>query len=217
MDAKIQQTIETTKPILDRPPAVDEQLGFRTRFLAQSQKEVADFFGVSLDTIKNWAKQGMPGKPSQYPLDLIAQWLRTEGPGSRRAKLSEEELLLGMSSDSPQLERLRAAKAEEAELKVALMKEVLLDTTKTRSLFGRWGSILRRLGERLGKRCGNEATIMLNAALDECEELLKHELRDDQEPSNGDGFGSAEQPADGVQPGSAKSGGSGTADDGASA
>ena len=66
--------------------------------------EAIAFFGQSLDTVKGWAKQGMPGKAPAYDLQAIVRWLRQKGPWRDRAPrqtpaTDEEALLLGGHGD----------------------------------------------------------------------------------------------------------------------
>ena len=45
------------------------------------QREVAEFFGVSLATIRSWSSErGMPGKPGAYDLGKITAWALSFGP-----------------------------------------------------------------------------------------------------------------------------------------
>ena len=77
------------------------------------------------------------------------------------------------SGDSPALERYRLAKAMHAELDLAHRKGELIDVEKCRSLLHRWGSILRRAGDRLQKQHGTESGAVLHAALDECQSVVE--------------------------------------------
>lgn len=74
--------------------------------------------------------------------------------------------------DSPALERYRLAKAKLAELDLEHRKGDLIDREKCRELMGRWSVIIRRMGERLGKRYGNDATLSVNDSLDECQKVV---------------------------------------------
>jgi hypothetical protein len=130
----------------------------------KTQKEVCLFFGVSIDTVKNWAKQGMPGKKGNWSLDLIAQWLRADGPWKRW----DDDPLLGEGGDSPSLERYRLAKAKLAELDLEMRKGQLIERDKARDIFGRWAVLVRRMGERLGKRFGPDAAATVNETLESC-------------------------------------------------
>jgi len=175
--AKPKTILERGKALRDALRAIDEAGGTRLAWTADTQGEVAEFFGVSVDTVKNWAKQRMPGKPRAYRLDKIAIWLRTEGPGSSRIKNEDDPLLA--EGDSPALERYRLAKAKHAELDLESRKGELIDREKARDILGRWAVLIRRLGERLVRRCGNEAGQMLNETLDECQLIVKESLDDD--------------------------------------
>lgn len=137
---------------------------------------MADFCGVSIETVKNWAKQGMPGTPNAYDVSEIIQWLRSVGPWRQHAKPDSDDPLLSADGDSPGLERYRQAKAALAELELEERKGTLLSRDKARSTLGRWASIVRRLGERLGRRYGPEATTAVNDAILECQHVIDHEF-----------------------------------------
>lgn len=145
------------------------------------QSDVATFCGVSLDTVKSWAKQSMPGRPGAYDLSAIVRWLRTAGPWRQHSKPESEDPLLGAAEgDSPGLERYRLAKAAIAELDLEERIGSLLSRDKARAALNRWASIVRRLGERLGKRFGPDAARSVNDALIECQHVVDHEFGGDE-------------------------------------
>lgn len=156
---------------------IDAATGMRTAWTADSQEEVAIFFGHSLDTVKNWSKQGMPGQRGSWRLDLIAQWLRTDGPWKRWDKATEDPLLA--DGDSPALERYRLAKAKHAELDLENRKGELIEVEKARDIFARWAVLIRRMGERLSKRFGPDAAATVNETLSECRSAVM-EILDEQ-------------------------------------
>ena len=111
----------------------------------------------------------MPGKPREWDIAAIVQWLRTEGPwkpGYKPTVVSDDPLLADV--DSPALERYRLAKAMHAELDLAHRRGELLDKEKARDVLSRWAVLIRRMGERLSKKYGNEAAIAINDTLQEC-------------------------------------------------
>lgn len=137
---------------------------------ASSLSEVADVYDVTLDTVKRWRADGMPGRPGMYVLREVSRWLRSEGPWKQHAKIptiaSEDPLL--SDGDSPALERYRLAKAKHAELDLEHRKGELIEVDKAKDILGRWASLIRRMGEKLSKRYGNEAAIEINDTLGEC-------------------------------------------------
>ena len=58
----------------------------RRRFVASTLGEVAEFFGLAVQTVKEWrlASPPMPGEPGNYPLPEIVRW--------RLARISNNEL-----------------------------------------------------------------------------------------------------------------------------
>ena len=165
-------------PILDKAAKlrdalrkIDEATGNRTAWTADSQQQVSEFFGVSVNTVMNWAKQGMPGQRGTYRLDLIAHWLRSDGPWQRYEK-TENDPLLTDGSDSPALEQYRIWKARHAELDYKERCGDLVERGKSRDVLARWAVLIRRMGERLGKRYGPECAAAVNDTLIECVEII---------------------------------------------
>ncbi len=147
-------------------------------YVLNRQSDVAVFFGQSLDTIKHWAKQGMPGRPGRYEAGSIVRWLRSSGPWKQHGKPENGDPLLESGDDSPGLERYRQAKAALAELDLQERRGDLLSRDKARTVLGRWASMLRNLGDRMAKRYGMEAAIAVNETLTECESVIADELDD---------------------------------------
>lgn len=147
------------------------------RFVVARQVDVAAFFAVALDTVKGWAKAGMPGKASAYDLREIVQWLRKSGPWQPRGKIADavgdDILLEGGVGNSPALEKLRAAKAALAELDLQERRGTLISVEKSKEIGERWASKIKRMGERLGKRYGRDATADVNDTLEECRRDLE--------------------------------------------
>ena len=169
----------TPPPNRDRP---NEKASRANDWTARNQVEAAGFFGVAVSTFQLWTKQGCPGKPGNYPLAEIVQWLRTSGPWRPYAKGSDgaDDPMLA-AGDSPGLERYRLAKAGLAELELQERHHTLLPVDKVRDVLLRWATLLRRLGERLGKRYGAEAAGAVSDCLNECGRVVD-DLRADTDP-----------------------------------
>jgi len=170
--AKPKTILERAKALRAALKGLDEAGGTRLLWTAETQGEVAEFFGVSVDTVKNWAKQKMPGKPRAYRLDQIAIWLRTEGPGSKALRLASDDPLLG-DGDSPALERYRLAKAKHAELDLEHRKGELIDVSKCRDILAQWAAVIRKTGDRLSRRFGIEANLIVSDAIDACDDIVR--------------------------------------------
>jgi phage terminase Nu1 subunit (DNA packaging protein) len=140
-----------------------------------TQSDVAAVYAVSLPTVHVWVKQGMPGRNGAYELPAISQWLRGPGPWRQHAKPETDDPLLD-AGDSPGLERYRLAKAAIAELDLEERRGALIELAKVRAALSRWSTILRRLGERLAKRFGNDAAVALNETLNECHRVIGYEF-----------------------------------------
>jgi phage terminase Nu1 subunit (DNA packaging protein) len=135
---------------------------------------VADIYAVGLDTVKRWRAEGMPGKNGQYVLHDISKWLRTDGPWKRfdaPSQVSDDPLLA--EGDSPALERYRLAKAKHAELDLEHRKGELIEVGKCRDILGQWASVIRKMGDRVSKRFGIEANLMVTDAIDACQDIVR--------------------------------------------
>jgi phage terminase Nu1 subunit (DNA packaging protein) len=149
----------------------------KNKISVSSLGEVAEVFSVSADTVKRWRSEGMPGSPRDYVLQDISKWLRSDGPWKpyQRSEIpavqSDDPLLA--DGDSPALERYRLAKAKHAELDLEQRKGELIDKEKCRDVLARWGSTIRKMGDRISKRFGIEANQMVSEAIDECESIVR--------------------------------------------
>lgn len=160
-------------------PVIQKAAKKKTRPLVSvaTLAEIAHIYAVSGQTVKQWRADGMPGKPGKYVLNTVSNWLRTDGPwkpytrASAAASTTEDPLLA--DGDSPALERYRLAKAKHAELDLEQRKGDLIDKEKCRDVLGRWGAIIRKMGDRVSKRFGTEANQMIRESLDECESIVR--------------------------------------------
>lgn len=147
--------------------------------LQQAPQAVAAWItGVSVRTLRDATDAPRNGDGSYNIRSLIGWRIAKE-----RAALAinREDPLMYDDTDSPGLERYRTAKAQLAELDVAERQRSVLRRDQVRDALGRFASILRRLGERLGKRFGPEATKLFNRALDDCQRLVDSEFGDAKE------------------------------------
>lgn len=143
---------------------------------------MAEVCGRSIPAIAMWAKSGMPGKPGCYDLRLIIPWLiRKNKRGPREPNENEDPLLA--AGDSPGLERYRLAKAELAELELQVRKGTLIPIDAVKDTIARWSALIRRMGESLAKRFGNEAAELLNETLVECRRVVP-QGSDDAQPAD---------------------------------
>jgi phage terminase Nu1 subunit (DNA packaging protein) len=149
------------------------------KWIAANQAELAKVLGSNLKTVQSWALQGMPGTPGRYSVVEVIAWLRTSGPWRPHQRLEPD----AGDSESPGLERLRAAKAELAELELAERKQLLLSRDQVRAVHNRWATILKRAGEAIRKLFGAAPAEKLTDALDECDRVVRNEFS--AEPPNG--------------------------------
>ena len=152
-----------------------------TQLSVGTQSDVARVYAVTAGTVKSWKADGMPGEQGNYVLHDISRWLRTDGPWKPHARpqaIPGDDPLLA-DGDSPALERYRLAKAKHAELDLEHRRSQLIDREKCRVVLSRWAVVIRRMGEKLARRHGNDAAETVNQALEECQSIVTESLSDD--------------------------------------
>lgn len=159
----------------------------KTGIKVGTHAEVADVYDVSPETVSKWCKRGMPGRHGAYKLREISHWLRERNLGNVHEKRMEaSDPLLVADVDSPGLERYRLAKAAITELELERLKGTLIPLEKVRESLGRWASLIRRMGEMLGRRFGQEAAQAMNETLAECRRMMPTDSNDDDNPGPAD-------------------------------
>lgn len=119
-------------------------------FTTQDKPVVADFFGVSIDTIEAWQHKGMPyvaagkGNKNTYDLRACARWI-----AARKAGQGNE---LAASVDV----RYREEKLRVAELHRRKLEGELVDRSAWKEELTRLVSAIRLGMERMHKRYGNQ-------------------------------------------------------------
>lgn len=102
------------------------------------------------------------------------------GPGvikillRRFADSNDAQILAG--APSPELERLRKAKADLAELLVREKCGELCSVPHTRAVLGRWASLIRQMGDSIGRTYGAEASATVTETLRQCQQLIRTEF-----------------------------------------
>lgn len=136
-------------------------------WVTQDKPIVAEFFGVSVDTIEAWQHKGMPyvaggkGRRNTYDLRACARWI-----AARKANQGNE---LAASVDV----RYREEKLRVAELHRRKLEGELVDKSIWAEEMTRLGSLIRLAMERLHKRYGNQ---FVNDIAEICDELERTEL-----------------------------------------
>jgi hypothetical protein len=89
---------------------------------------------------------------------------------------SEDPLMAG--GDSPALERYRAARASLAELELERQRKTHISLSDIETMLNRFASLIRRAGETLQRRFGNDSSDILNTAIDDAEAVLTDHSND---------------------------------------
>lgn len=133
-------------------------------WIATSLSQVARFFGVSTKTISHWKNRGMPAVPKAYNLSEIAAWrLQYEREQSRR---QVDEALLKADSQSPALERFRAARAALSEIELAERQEELLPLSLIQPFHNQLAHYIREAGEIMKRNGHTDAHEILNEQIE---------------------------------------------------
>jgi phage terminase Nu1 subunit (DNA packaging protein) len=118
------------------------------RWVVGAVRDVAGFFGVSVETIAKWRQKGMPGKPGKFPLDKIAQWVR-ETIYPRQGAGQNGEL-----SKAAAEHRKLMAEARTKELKLALLRGRLVERSavmaENEQMFAKIKARLEAIPEEVG-------------------------------------------------------------------
>lgn len=143
--------------------------------------EMAEHLGVSLQSIRNWMREpDWPGAgDGSVSLDDLSVWRYRRDVG--------EQLAAGddfTGSDSPNLERMRKARADIWELELDAKRGNFLPRDDVHQLLGELASVLRGAGERLQKQCGLDARDIMEEGLQEFLRRMEERLGDDR--SDGD-------------------------------
>ena len=81
------------------------------------------------------------------------------------AHQATDDVTLGAPTDSPGLERYRLARAAMAELDLAVRKGELVSVSAFREMGSRWAARLRKCGELLARKFGNDALAIQTDAI----------------------------------------------------
>jgi len=117
----------------------------------QTLAQVADWFGLAHQTVKQWRSSGCPGEEGAYDLQAIARWRVSQGrqeqagATSRKAALEQEQLELANARLKMRLRREAGELVSRAAAKSAI-----------RQMFARLKSQLEPLSELLAPLLPNE-------------------------------------------------------------
>lgn len=131
---------------------------------------IASCFGVTTRTVREWKERGCPLETGRYDIAAVSDW--RDKTLRRPPDPIDADPLLGSDGDSPALEEYRRAKAALARLELAEREGKLVPVDELHGLLTEGAAVLRRAGETLSRRFGNEALQVLNEALAEAEGLI---------------------------------------------
>lgn len=137
---------------LDLIAEEEARLASGGRFVVPTLRDVASFFGVAEQTVRQWGMRpgGIPGTAGRWPLDEIARWLTRwrEAPTVSEPKPMED------------------VKRKLAELDLAEREKRLVDVGEIQVLMGRTAAVLRDGITALEQRHGTEAADVMRTPLE---------------------------------------------------
>ncbi len=133
-----------------------------------TRQEVADFFGVAVDTIDLWKRKGCPyegitGVESKYDLEKVAKWLA-------------HQKVIQIGGDDLQDQKLKAERLKLAEIKRKQLEGSLIDRNQLMGALVSWISLIRKGTQRFQRNFGDEAVEQLNELLDETMEAIERDF-----------------------------------------
>ncbi len=145
-----------------KKPTIHEQKETLRRL---SQTVAAEMCGVSVRQFQRWdAPRNADGT---YSAPALLQWMVERA----KAEAAGDPLLVG--SDSPSLERYRAARADMVELELQTKRGQLLDLESFYEWWGVAAGLLRRRLEMLQRLYGAEAAALVTDGLDDLARSLE--------------------------------------------
>jgi len=154
-------------------------VGVPTSFVVSTLADVGRFFGVALQTVKQWRTETdpMPGRPGAFDLSEIARWRiaraeRGGGPkeGTTKSRLEETNLALEVQRRKVQLDRLQETLVDRAAV------ELFCSTCLTH--LGDWCDQLPQLvAAELPKSHRAKIANRIRRELDQRREQLSSDLR----------------------------------------
>jgi hypothetical protein len=117
------------------------------------------------------------GRITIRPRGLIDAMVSRERAKVHQSPANEDDALVFSGGDSPNLERLRGAKATLAEMDLEERRGSHANIKHLDTCLMRFASQIRRGGEILQRKFGNEASDVLNSAVIDAEQLIKEEIQ----------------------------------------
>ena len=115
--------------------------------IVKSLREVAERCCVSVDTVNEWRKRGMPGNPGSWDLTEIANW-RSEKIVAKKATINTKQEGLAEERIKSDL-RLKKVRAEREEAKLRKELGDLIDRHDVDQFFSEFFTELRRQSQRI--------------------------------------------------------------------
>lgn len=126
--------------------------------------ELADFAGVSRNTIYEWMK--LSGFPKAKD-GTVCKWEMCEWYLTRLTPVGAGDADPEAGGDSPGLERYRLARAGQEEIKLAQLRGQVMDRDWVHGKLMEIASLIRGCGEQLQREYGDDARQILDQSMDD--------------------------------------------------
>lgn len=136
------------------------------RSVIVSSRVAAMYFGVTVQTVTNWAKDGCPRvKYGYYDLrELLEYRARKEGLLDQQDSETDVDKMSIKAQKTYFEKQLRAAQAEAAQLRTGILRGDYLERGRVVSDLKRWAIVLKRSLTGLGKAISREVATALDPA-----------------------------------------------------
>jgi hypothetical protein len=147
------ETVEDLKALADLARDVIARQAKESVYMVATMRDVAEFFGVQEQTVRQWNMRpgGIPGSQGAWPLDQIAKWL------TRWREVPEK---------ATEPKPMEAVKQRLAELDLEEREKRLVDVSEITIWMGHMAAIIRDCITQLEQRHGAEAANVVRTPLE---------------------------------------------------
>ena len=159
--------------LLEHKASQDEQASERGRWTAETLSEVAEFFGLAVQTVKQWRTEvpPMPGGPEGYHLPSVVKW--------RLAKLAQSDTRAAKNQQDLEFTRIRI---EQETLDLQRQRGELVSRSDVIRELGlilsRFFSRMRSVSSEVATQCPDAVKLMAKERTEQVVDLALKEVAD---------------------------------------
>jgi transposase len=147
--------------------------------IVSRQTDVAEHFGVSVDTVGDWRKLGMPGRRGRWDLQAIKAWRDDRKASSNKAPVEIAEQLgrARLKREVNAAER-EASRARREAIELQRVEGSLVDAAAVDEFLSDLAASLRTAGRLLRQKFGEQAAGLVETAIRDWDKRLARHLSD---------------------------------------